>query len=192
MLNEIETLNRKIFLAMNAKPGTPDSALVIANFFANTLIYAMPFIIVFLWFASKEKGKILALRSTLTMVIGVVLSLIIGTLWPHPRPFMVPLGYVWFSHTADYSFPSDHMTIFVCFALALISAKAVRTGLVVLGISILVAWSRIYLGVHFPLDMIGGVFTGMVSNALFCRLWKYKGEYVFSFFKTISLKLFKI
>jgi undecaprenyl-diphosphatase len=94
---------------------------------------------------------------------------------------MIPLGYVWFSHTADYSFPSDHMTIFVCFALALISAKAVRTGLVVLGISILVAWSRIYLGVHFPLDMIGGVITGMVSNALFCRLWKYKGEYVFSF-----------
>ena len=138
----------------------------------------MPFIIIFLWFAGKEKGKILALRSTLTMVIGVVLSLIIGTLWPHPRPFMVPLGYVWFSHTADYSFPSDHMTIFVCLALALISAKAVRTGLVVL--------------VHFPLDMIGGAITGMVSNALFCRLWKYKGEYVFSFFKTISLKLFKI
>ena len=95
MLNEIETLNRKIFLAMNAKPGTPDSALVIANFFANTLIYAIPFIIIFLWFAGKEKGKILALRSTLTMVIGVVLSLIIGTFWPHPRPFMVPLGYVW-------------------------------------------------------------------------------------------------
>ncbi|HCD9613224.1 phosphatase PAP2 family protein [Klebsiella aerogenes] len=191
MLNEIETLNRKIFLAMNAKPGTPDSALVIANFFANTLIYAIPFIIIFLWFAGKEKGKIQALRSTLTMVIGVVLSLIIGTLWPHQRPFMVPLGYVWFSHTADYSFPSDHMTIFVCFALALISAKAVRTGLVVLGISILVAWSRIYLGVHFPLDMIGGVITGMVSNALFCRLWKDKGEYILSFFKVISLKLFK-
>ncbi|EPY5350788.1 TPA: phosphatase PAP2 family protein [Klebsiella variicola] len=191
MLNEIETLNRKIFLAMNAKPGTPDSALVIANFFANTLIYAIPFIIIFLWFAGKEKGKILALRSMLTMVIGVVLSLIIGTLWPHQRPFMVPLGYVWFSHTADYSFPSDHMTIFVCFALALISAKAVRTGLVVLGISILVAWSRIYLGVHFPLDMIGGVITGMVSNALFCRLWKDKGEYILSFFKVISLKLFK-
>jgi undecaprenyl-diphosphatase len=103
MLNEIET-EQKNFLAMNAKPGTPDSALVIANFFANTLIYAIPFIII-LWFAGKEKGKILALRSTLTMVIGVVLSLIIGTLWPHPRPFMIPLGYVWFSHTADYSFP---------------------------------------------------------------------------------------
>ncbi|HDU4416907.1 TPA: undecaprenyl-diphosphatase [Klebsiella aerogenes] len=191
MLNEIETLNRKIFLAMNAKPGTPDSALVIANFFANTLIYAIPFIIIFLCFAGKEKGEILALRSTLTMVIGVVLSLIIGTLWPHPRPFMVPLGYVWFSHTADYSFPSDHMTIFVCFALALISAKAVRTGLLVLGISILVAWSRIYLGVHFPLDMIGAAITGMVSNALFCRLWKDKGEYILSFFKVISLKLFK-
>ncbi|EGT5696097.1 undecaprenyl-diphosphatase [Klebsiella aerogenes] len=192
MLNEIETLNRKIFLTMNAKPGTPDSALVIANFFANTLIYAIPVIIILLWFAGKEKGKMLALRSTLTMVIGVVLSLIIGTLWPHPRPFMIPLGYVWFSHTADYSFPSDHMTIFVCFALALISAKAARTGLLLLGISILVAWSRIYLGVHFPLDMAGAVVTGIVSDVLFCRLWRYKGEDIFYFFKAISLKLFKI
>ncbi|SAD65295.1 PAP2 family protein [Klebsiella pneumoniae] len=84
------------------------------------------------------------------------------------------------------------MTIFVCFALALISAKAVRTGLVVLGISILVAWSRIYLGVHFPLDMIGAVLTGMVSNELLCRLWKHKGQNIFNFFKLISLKLFKI
>ncbi|MGK3471054.1 undecaprenyl-diphosphatase [Klebsiella pneumoniae] len=192
MLNEIEALNRKIFLAMNAKPGTPDSALVIANFFANTLIYVIPFIILLLWFAGKERGKVLALRSTLTIVIGVVLSLIIGTLWPHPRPFMVPLGYTWFSHTADYSFPSDHMTIFVCFALALISAKAVCTGLIVLGVSSLVACSRVYLGVHFPLDMAGAVITGMVSDALFCRLWKYKGEDIFSFLKAISLKLFKI
>lgn len=192
MLNEIEALNRKIFLAMNAKPGTPDSALVIANFFANTLIYVIPFIILLLWFAGKERGKVLALRSTLTIVIGVVLSLIIGTLWPHPRPFMVPLGYTWFSHTADYSFPSDHMTIFVCFALALISAKAVCTGLIVLGVSSLVACSRVYLGVHFPLDMAGAVITGMVSDALFCRLWKYKGEDIFSFSKAISLKLFKI
>lgn len=75
------------------------------------------------------------------------------------------------------------MTIFVCFALALISAKAVRTGLVVMGISILVAWSRIYLGVHFPLDMAGALITGIVSNALFCRLWKYKVENILSFFK---------
>ena len=105
---------------------------------------------------------------------------------------MVPLGYVWFSHTADYSFPSDHMTIFVCFALALISAKAERTGLMVLGISILVAWSRIYLGVHFPLDMIGAVVTGMVSDALFCWLWNFKSEDIFSLFKALSLRLFKI
>lgn len=192
MFKEIENLNRSIFLAINAKPGAPDAALKIAYFFANTLIYVIPIFILLLWFVSEEKGKILALRSTATMITGVLLSLIIGTLWPHPRPFMIPIGYVWFSHTADYSFPSDHMTIFVCFALALISAKAVRTGLVVLGISILVAWSRIYLGVHFPLDMIGAVLTGMVSNELLCRLWKHKGQNIFNFFKLISLKLFKI
>ncbi len=40
-------------------------------------------------------------RSTLTMVISVALSLIIGTLWPPLRSFMVPLGYVWFSHMED-------------------------------------------------------------------------------------------
>lgn len=192
MLNELETLNRHMFLTMNAKPGTPASSLMFANFFANTLIYFIPFIILTLWFAGKEKGKILALRSTSTMVIGVVISLIIGTIWPHPRPFMVPLGYVWFSHATDYSFPSDHMTIFICFALSLISAKAIRTGLVVLCISILVAWSRIYLGVHFPFDMIGAVITGTISNYIFCFIWKYKGEYVISVIKTLSLKLFKV
>jgi undecaprenyl-diphosphatase len=45
MFKEIENLNRSIFLAINAKPGAPDAALKIACFFANTLIYVIPIII---------------------------------------------------------------------------------------------------------------------------------------------------
>lgn len=50
----------------------------------------------------KRKEKMLALHSSLTMVIGVVLSLIIGTLWPHPRPFI----FHWQKISRTFHFPA--------------------------------------------------------------------------------------
>jgi undecaprenyl-diphosphatase len=64
------------------------------------------------------------------------------------------------------SFPSGHAT--VAFACATVLALAVpRLALPLFALAALVAWSRVYVGVHYPLDVAGGALLGLgVATAL--------------------------
>ena len=62
---------------------------------------------------------------------------------------------------ATYSFPSGHAT--VAFACATVLALAVpRLRWWLFGLAALIAWSRVYVGVHYPGDVLGGALIGVV------------------------------
>ncbi|MNY59499.1 putative undecaprenyl-diphosphatase YbjG [compost metagenome] len=48
-----------------------------------------------------------------------------------------------------------------------------------MGIAIAIAWSRIYLGVHWPLDMLGGLLVGMIGCLSAQILWKLFGPQLY-------------
>jgi len=61
---------------------------------------------------------------------------------------------------ATGSFPSGHAT--VAFACATVLALAVpRLALPLFALAALVAWSRVYVGVHYPLDVLAGALLGV-------------------------------
>jgi undecaprenyl-diphosphatase len=73
-------------------------------------------------------------------------------------------------HAADSSFPSDHTTLFFAFGFSLwIERPAIlrRVGEGLLVLACAVGWSRIYLGAHYPLDILGAAVIGFVSAMLF-------------------------
>jgi undecaprenyl-diphosphatase len=83
-----------------------------------------------------------------------------------PRPFLVVSGPAVIGHAPhDSSFPSGHAAAAVAGALTL--ARASPTGqfawwLLAAGI----AYSRVYLGVHYPSDVAGSVAIGAICGAL--------------------------
>lgn len=79
---------------------------------------------------------------------------------------MIGLGHTLIAQAPDASFPSDHGTVFSAVSLCLLLAGEWMWGLVVLMVGVCVAWSRVYLGVHFPLDMIGAVGVSLLSYML--------------------------
>ena len=86
-----------------------------------------------------------------------------GHLFPHDRPFVENIGYNFLHHAADDSFPSDHGTVIFTFALAFLCWHRLWSGSLLMVLAVVIAWSRVYLGVHWPLDMLGGLLAGMIG-----------------------------
>jgi undecaprenyl-diphosphatase len=149
-------LNNTLFLLINA-PAHPDAwMLLMAKLLAEYAIGLVPVTLVLGWLYGRESTRHLLLAATAAGLLGLLANQVIGLFWQHPRPFMVGLGHTLIAHGADSSFPSDHLTLIWALAFSLCGHAATRSlgaALALLGLP--VAWARIYLGVHYPLDMVG-------------------------------------
>lgn len=65
----------------------------------------------------------------------------------------------------SYSFPSGHSSIFFAMATAVFLSNK-RFGIPTLAVASIVAFSRLYLFAHWPTDVMGGIFTGVLSGVL--------------------------
>jgi membrane-associated phospholipid phosphatase len=111
----------------------------------------------------------------LALAISLSLSWIFGLLFPHERPFAAGVGYQFLHHAPNNSFPSNHGTISFTFALAFLFWHRLWSGIALLATAAAIAWSRVYLGVHWPLDMLGGLLTGMCGCLAAGLLWQAGG-----------------
>lgn len=166
----MESLNRTLFLSLNA-PEHPSALMVtLATVFAEHLIWAVPLLIGMGWLRGGEGTRRTMLAATASGLLALLINQAIGLAWAHPRPFMVGLGQTLIPHVADSSFPSDHLTLWWAVALSLAlqrGPRVVGTALAFLGIPI--AWARIYVGVHFPFDVLGALAVAALSAWLTLR-----------------------
>lgn len=165
------TWSHKLFLRINATVGTDPFMDALMLFSARWLIFILLGGIVvhewiFLWGTDPALFYTFIILLQLGIIVGVGTNWIMSIIMPHPRPI------VEFPHIRQIcpvfqtvkSFPSDHTTIaFLTVFLALYNevgmAFVVLAGL---PIASLIAVSRIYVGVHYPRDIVGGVVAGLM------------------------------
>src|ERR1035437_6795681 len=184
-MEQIEALNRAFFLSVNAGPGTAAWLISGTIFIADNLIYLIPTLLLILWLLGDERKRNLALRSCLAAMLGVGANQIIGLFWQHPRPFMIELGQTWIQHAADSSFPSDHVTVLASVGITLFFAREIGLAAVILVVALCVAWSRVFLGVHFPMDMIGAVGVAVFAYVFSAPAWRRYGQAITQFAQRI-------
>ena len=67
-------------------------------------------------------------------------------------------GPAWIAHAATSSFPSNHLTAqWVIAGVLLLDRRTRPWGLIVAVLGLPMAWARVYLGVHYPSDMLGAL-----------------------------------
>lgn len=148
-------LDSELFLLLNAG-AHPNAAIAwLAIFAAKFVIIAIPLYLAVLWMTGARRNRLTAIALVLAFAIALLLSTLIGMVVFRPRPFMIGLGHALVEHRPNSSFPSNHGLAFAVWAavLFMLRRRAVAWLAVVLGV--LVAWSRIYIGIHYPLDMVG-------------------------------------
>lgn len=88
-----------------------------------------------------------------------------------PRPFMMGLSPDYAQHSSRGGFPSTHAS--VMFAVAIFMAWRPRLRAAAVWVALLAlatGLARIYLGVHFPFDVLGGLAVGVVGGTTFAAL----------------------
>lgn len=115
--------------------------------------------------ALKKHGAITA-RISVALILDLVFVSAIKSIVGRARP----TGVVQLTQETDASFPSGHvsvtaalLTVLVIVGFTMVRRTAVRAAMVsaaAFGVAMM-AWSRLYLGVHWPTDVIAGVFAGI-------------------------------
>ena len=83
------------------------------------------------------------------------------------RPFDVKTGIeLLINRPTDYSFPSGHTCASFACALVLYRILPKKYGVPAVILASLIAFSRLYVGVHYPTDVLGGMFVGIFSSCL--------------------------
>jgi len=168
----LAAMNLHLFRWINTGAGSYPLKDGIAIFFAEAGPYLLIFIFIIAWFRAEDNKRNILIEATEASLVGLFLNQMIGLLYFHPRPYMVGLCTPLIPHALETSFPSDHATLL--FSASIYVLKCWRfQGLILLLIASMTAWSRVYIGIHFPFDMLGSLAAGMLSALLIFRLKLY-------------------
>ena len=116
--------------------------------------------------ARSPRQVAVAVWSALAAVVAVALVQPISSAADEKRPFVaLPHVLRLISHANDPGFPSDHATAAGAVAAGLFFVSW-RLGLVTALWSLIVAFSRVYVGVHFPQDVAAGLALGAIVAVL--------------------------
>ncbi|ATY03424.1 undecaprenyl-diphosphate phosphatase [Klebsiella aerogenes] len=187
----LENINYALFALINATPSSSWWAIEVATFIAKDLIIIVPLLVVALWLWGPNQRQ-LVFKVMLALALSLSISWVIGHLFPHDRPFVDGVGYNFLHHAADDSFPSDHGTVIFTFALAFLFWHRVWSGALLLVIASAIAWSRVYLGVHWPLDMLGGLLAGMCGCLGAQLLWQSGGHGLYQWLQRLYRLCFSL
>lgn len=116
------------------------------------------------WWLARGERDLPHVATALWAPVGVLVA--VGVNQPvsggvaEPRPYAVlPHVLLLVPRSQDYSFPSDHAVLAGAVAVGVLLAHR-RLGLLAVALAALMAFSRVYVGAHFPLDVLAGLALG--------------------------------
>ncbi|RZG49308.1 phosphatase PAP2 family protein [Acinetobacter wuhouensis] len=187
----IESLNLSLFQLLNAPDQASPLMVHYAIFIANDLIYLLILIFAIMWLRGNNQIKKQILKAFIFTCLTLTISQLISHFFYSPRPFVMEVGQTLIQHKPTGSFPSNHMTIFSSIAFAYYFSSYRQVGKLLIAVAWLVAWSRVYVGVHFPIDMFGAFFLALFVNISGLTLWNKYKEVILNFVLWIHQKIFK-
>lgn len=154
----MQALDSSLFLMMTAGPDAPAWAVAVAWVLATGLVPMVALALLVAWIVGRDRP--LLLDAVASGLIGLGLVQVIGALSYRPRPFETGLGLNLMQHVPENSFPSDHATLVFAIATTLLMSPWRKIGLMLLILGLGVGWGRVYLGAHYPFDILAGAALG--------------------------------
>lgn len=164
--------DKELFLWINGLAGHISFADRLMRLLATDYLipFSLALVLVGLWFgggegASRDKNQ----RAVIVACLGIAFTSLfvqrLSHISPWPRPFLAghEVTLVFYRPT-DPSFPSNVAAVSMAVAVGVWQGGLRRLGLALLGVSLLYSFARVYSGVHYPLDILGGWAVGASTS----------------------------
>jgi len=131
-------------------------------------------VLIVVWMLLKDKlnfwknFKITAYFFITAVVSRFIFGEIIKRVVARPRPFELHQVTQLIPEDLHMSFPSGHMSFFFAFSTAVYLYNK-KAGIICYIVRVLMGLARIYTGVHYPLDILGGMVLGVLVG---WGMWK--------------------
>ncbi|MDP4091742.1 MAG: phosphatase PAP2 family protein [Bacillota bacterium] len=160
------------FLHNNLQSTFMDKLMSFMTFLGNG---GLIWIIISVALIISKKYRKAGIMAAAALIIGTLLGeIILKNIIKRPRPYMdMPLLQIIIPKLSTYSFPSGHTV--AAFAVAGVLAKTIHKSAVpVFLLASLIAFSRAYLMMHYPSDVVAGAILGLACSWVVLRLSKNK------------------
>ncbi|MBI4919380.1 phosphatase PAP2 family protein [archaeon] len=149
-------IDTTVFLTINSLAG---NYALLDYFFIFITHFGILIILALVLFTKDKK---LILQAAFAFLLAVMIDQLINFLFFRPRPFVLGLGTLLISKSGlTSSFPSGH-TLMSFAPAAVLFFKNHELGKYALLVASLVGLSRIYVGVHYPSDVLAGMIFGLM------------------------------
>ncbi len=149
-----------LFFGLSGKSPVADSLMIFGARFVIYLTFLLIFALAIKGGVKEKKALILAI---MTIPIIILLIKCIHIFYYETRPFVdndiLPL----ISYNTDASFPSRHTSIMSAITFSYLYFRS-KWAFVFGFLMLWVGMARIFVGVHFPIDIIGGIIVGLISQ----------------------------
>jgi undecaprenyl-diphosphatase len=136
---------------------------------------SIPFMVVAtaaLWFLARPGGdrkwKLAAGSGFAAAAVAFAANFVIHSIWDRPRPYEThAISHPW-STSTDASFPSDHASVALGIAFAVIAFDA-PAGALLLVAAVLITVGRVFIGAHYPGDILASLAVAVVAATVVVR-----------------------
>ncbi len=154
--------------------GVLDWFFLLITFVSSEVVLLLILTVLFLWRDNKRRW---ILPTWLSLGVSAIISFILKLTIQRQRPYQIGLvsllpSLAEASHDIwNFSFPSSHAMLAFC-AIPILAEQYPKLKKVWIAFAVLIAFSRIYFGLHFVSDIIIGALMGYVIGLLFVKLEK--------------------
>lgn len=158
-----------LFSSINGLAGHSTAMDMIMVSSAKYLPVVFALVLIALWLTWKPQNQRGAFLAGASALIALGIGQLVGYALPRPRPYLAHSVNLLISRSVDTSFPSDHATLGFAVALMIWQYNR-RMGVSLLILAFILAFSRVYVGAHYPGDVLGGAVLGGVTSLVISAL----------------------